>query len=79
MYIFKLFNRNTIFELGIGIGSSFSGMTLNMFWKRALHLFDLLQFPFKTFKINYHHRNMETCKLCRITIVTWRPIYGAQL
>ena len=28
----KLYTKNTIFELGIDIGSSFSGMMLNAFW-----------------------------------------------
>ena len=32
----KLFSKTTIIELGIGIASSFSGMPLNAFWKRAL-------------------------------------------
>ena len=34
----KALYQNTIFKLGIGIANSFSGMTLNMFWKRALHI-----------------------------------------
>ena len=34
----KALYLNTIFERGIGIASAFSGMTLNVFWKRALHL-----------------------------------------
>ena len=34
----KLFTKNTIFELGIGIASSFGGMALNTFRKRALHI-----------------------------------------
>ena len=29
-------DQNTIFDLGIGIERSFSGMALNVFWKRAL-------------------------------------------
>ena len=32
------FNKYTIFELGIGMPSSFSGMALNAFWKRALYV-----------------------------------------
>ena len=32
----KLFTKDAIFELGIGIASLFSGMALNAFWKRAL-------------------------------------------
>ena len=35
----KLFTRNTIFELGIGIENSFSGMTLNTFRKITLHIY----------------------------------------
>ena len=28
----------TVFERGIGIASSFSGMVVNAFWERALHV-----------------------------------------
>ena len=34
----KLLTKTTIFELGIGMASSFSGMALNTFWKRAVHI-----------------------------------------
>ena len=34
----KLFTKNIVFELGIGIANSFSGIALNAFWKRALHI-----------------------------------------
>ena len=34
----KTLYKNTIFEPGIGIGSSFSGMALNASWKRALQI-----------------------------------------
>ena len=34
----SLLKVNRIFELGIGIATSFSGMALNAFWKRALHI-----------------------------------------
>ena len=37
IHMWKALDLNTIFELGIGIASSFSGMTLNAFWNRALH------------------------------------------
>ena len=33
----KLFTKNALFELGIGVANSF-GMALNAFWKRALHI-----------------------------------------
>ena len=39
IYMSKALYRNTIFEPGIGISSSFSGMSLNAFWKRALHMY----------------------------------------
>ena len=39
----KALYKNTIFELSIGIASSFSGMALNTFWKRAVQL-DVLLF-----------------------------------
>ena len=32
----KALDQNMIFKLGIAIAKSFSGMALNMFWKRAL-------------------------------------------
>ena len=35
----KLFYQNIIFELGIGIANSFSGMALNAFWKRAVNIY----------------------------------------
>ena len=37
VYMWKVLYQNAIFDLGIGITSSFSGMVLNAFWKRALH------------------------------------------
>ena len=36
--MWKTLYQNTIFELGIGIAISFSGMALTAFWKRALPL-----------------------------------------
>ena len=36
--MWKVLYRNTIVELGIGSGSSFSGMDLSTFWKRAFHI-----------------------------------------
>ena len=36
-HMLKALYSNTIFELVIGIASSFSGMALNSFWKRALY------------------------------------------
>ena len=42
-HIWKAFYQNTIFEFSIGIASSFYGMALNAFWKRALQLILLLQ------------------------------------
>ena len=30
--------QNTILERGIGIARSFSGIALNAFWKRGLHI-----------------------------------------
>ena len=41
--VWKALYQNTIFEHGIGIASSFSGLVLNAFWKRALHIFFLCQ------------------------------------
>ena len=35
IYMWKALYQNPIFELGICIASSFSGMVLNAFWKRA--------------------------------------------
>ena len=35
----KALYQDSIFELGTGIASSFSGMELNAFWERALHLY----------------------------------------
>ena len=43
----KALYQNTIIELGIGIASSFSGMALSAFWKRALRM-DLLYVPENT-------------------------------
>ena len=34
----EILYKNTIFELSIEIASTFSGMALNAFWKRALHV-----------------------------------------
>ena len=39
IHLWKGLYQNTIFELSIGIASSFSGMVLNVFWKIALHMF----------------------------------------
>ena len=35
----KALYQNTVFNFGIDIASSFSGMALNVFWKRALHMY----------------------------------------
>ena len=37
-HMWKTLYQSTIFEIGIGIASSFSGMTLKAFWKRAPHI-----------------------------------------
>ena len=43
IYIYIYIRENgltkTIFEIGIEIASVFSGMALNAFWKRALHIY----------------------------------------
>ena len=49
----KVVYQNTIFELRIGLASSFSGMVLSAFWKRALRMFLLL--PNKSVQFYIRH------------------------
>ena len=74
IHMWKALYQNTILELGIGIASSFSEMVLNVFWKRALHLF--VVYDIATVFQLYHSSDMMYAMRWRKPKLTHLPTQG---
>ena len=79
----KVFTKSTIFELDIGIASSFSGMAVNAFWKRTLQIYMCIYIYIYTYMctslyviyiLHYTlciHRNTLYILLCAIYVLQY--------
>ena len=80
VHMSKTLYQNTIFELGIGTASLFSGMTPNAFWKRALYIYKqkagcectlLSELPHQSATTQYPSRpqcGMFSCPCQKVTV-----------
>ena len=75
IHMWKALYQNTILEFGFGITNSFSGMALNRFWKRALHILEYLATIHHYFV--YSEQLIKSSRLLafksHIESIQWRP------